>query len=123
MKQIRKILLFILLGSILTLMLFEYQRHGGKILAESRNRTILGHPTIKIRELKSSFLDDNPPYRFEYYCYDYPEIWSCQTYEGRSYTAQSAQIEWASDGSATVFLDHEPKFTCKNGVWADAVHK
>jgi hypothetical protein len=98
--------------------LLEHYFHADKIMAVSRNMNIGGQPTIKIRELHSFIGDDNPPYRFEYYCYSYPEIWSCQSYTGKSYMANSAQIEWASDGTATVSLDHDPLFTCKNGLWS-----
>lgn len=91
-------------------------------MAESRNLNTEGQPTIRVREF-GSLLDDNPPYRFEYYCYSYSEIWSCQSFVGRSYIANTAQIEWSSDGTATVFLDHYPKFTCKDGIWKNADKK
>ena|ERR1035437_577543 len=123
MKKLGIAIPLILLLSVISFMLLERHRHAGRLMAESQNLRISGQPTIKIRELKMSVLDDNPPYRFEYYCYSYPEIWSCQTYVGRSFTASSAQIEWAPDGTATVFLDHSPEFTCKDGVWKSALQK
>jgi hypothetical protein len=123
MKKLGIALFIILLLSVISFMLLEHDHYGGKLLAESRNTSIPGEPSIKVREFKSSFLDDNPPYRFEYYCYDYPEMWSSQTFVGKSFTANSAQIEWSPDGIATVSLDHCPTFTCKDGVWENAVKK
>ncbi len=103
---------------------------SGKVMATSRNSKIPGQPTIKIREIRSfpvwafplASLDDNPQYRFEYYQYSYPQIWSCESYVGKSYKANSAQIEWTADGTATAFLDYNPTFICKNGVWRAAIH-
>ena len=71
-------------------------------MATSRNLNVGGRPTIKVREF-NSFLEDNPPYRFEYYCYDYKQIWSCQSHTGKSFKANSAQIEWAADGYCNSF--------------------
>jgi len=118
-----KLLGVILLAACLLGILLEFYFRTGKIMATSRNLGATGLPTIKIREIRSSILDDNPQYRFEYYQYSYSGIWSCQSYVGRSYRANSAQIEWAPDGTATVSLDHNPVFTCKRGVWSDTRHQ
>ena len=120
-KRFGQWLIILLLIGSLSYIVCEYYLHAHEVMATSRNEQIAGQPTITIREL-SRFLDDNPPYRFEYYCYSYPEIWSCQSFTGRSYKANSAQIEWAADGTATVSLDHNPIFTCKNGLWSPIPH-
>jgi len=57
---------------------------------------------------------DNYLYRAEYYDYSSPQIFSCQNYSGKSYIANSAQIEWDEAGTATVFLEHNPTFKCDN---------
>ena len=115
----RSVLHWLFTAALVAVVLFQFLYHflhEGKVMAESRNLTLPGQPTIKIRKMGSS-LDDNPPYRFEYYQYSYPGIWSCQSYVGSSFTARSAQIEWSPDGTATVFLDHDAKFTCQKGRW------
>ncbi len=57
----------------------------------------------------------SPQHRFEYYRGS--SLWSCESHMGGSYRANSAQIQWDSEGTATVFLDNSPLFTCRNGRW------
>ena len=124
-KRFGRMLVVLLLIGSLSYIACEHYRHAYKVMATSRNMGIYAQPTITIREISRflDVLDDNPPYRFEYYCYSYPEIWSCQSYTGKSYKANSAQIEWAPDGTATVSLDHNPIFTCsKDGLWSPIRH-
>jgi hypothetical protein len=124
-SKLKIVAVAIVLAVILDLGIGLYLRTG-TIMARSRNINVPGQPTIVIRELRAfpiwAFpliaLDDNPPYRFECYRYSYPQIWSCQSYTGESHIANTAEIEWASDGTATVSLDHIPHFRCKEGVWS-----
>ncbi len=99
---------------------------AGKVLAVSRNEQLAGKPTIKVREIHDygfwmfplqALAEDDPPYRFEYYAYHDRQMRSSETFQGKSYVANNAQIEWASDGTATVSLEHVPYFTCKDGNW------
>lgn len=69
-----------------------------------------------------SFLpDDNPRYRCEYYRFGSPILFSAQTYQGESFTAQTARIEWDDAGGATVYLDNDPVLKCDSqGYWIKA---
>jgi hypothetical protein len=100
---------------------------NGTVMATSRNLDLPAHPTVIVRELPTSSpfwavplqaLDDNYLYRAEYYAFSSPQIFSCLTYSGRSYKANSARIEWGENGTVTVFLDDNPKVKCdKEGIW------
>ncbi len=69
----------------------------------------------------SIFPDDNPRYRFEYYQFGSSVLFSAQTYQGESFTAQTARIEWDDAGGATVHLDNDPVLKCDSqGFWTKA---
>jgi len=126
-SKLRVFAFLAVIAFILDVFLGLYFRTG-KIMATSQNSRASMTPKIVIREIRRfpllafplATLDDNPQYRFEFYAYDAPHIWSCQSFTGASYTANNAQIEWNTDGSATVYLEHQPYFTCKEGVWSKA---
>ena len=120
--------LFFVVGLLYVALGFYFRT--GKIMAASRNPVAVWQPTIKIREIRRfpfwafpfAMLDDNPQYRFEYSTFDSPYIWSCQSFTGKSYTANTAQIEWSADGTAIVYLDHMPRFICQQGMWTETRH-
>lgn len=64
-----------------------------------------------------SFLpDDNPRYRCEFFRFG--SLFSAQTYQGESFTAKTARIEWDDAGGATVYLDNDPVLECDSqGYW------
>lgn len=72
--------------------------------------------------LPLSFLpDDHPRYRCEFYRFSSPLLFSAQTYQGESFTARTARIDWNSTGVATVFLDNNPVLKCNpQGYWYNA---
>ena len=94
------------------------------VLAQSEGRIYV--PTrIVVRQVWSAplwawplarIIHDAPQHRFEYYCGS--SLWSCDSFTGDSYRANNAQVEWTSNDTATVSLDHSPLFTCQNGHWA-----
>ena len=103
-------------------------RSDGKVIASAQNNRLPGQPKIMIRQvsetgrplfgLQFDSLEYNYLYRFEYYVYSSGVIYSCQTFSGRSYRANSAQIEWDSTGTAITSLDHNPQFRCApDGTW------
>lgn len=126
MKYPRSILL-LLLGFIVGGYFGWALRSEGKVLASSQNQNILGQPRILIRQVSESpgffgwrfeSLEDNFRYRFEYYAYSSPAIYSCQTFVGKSYRANCAEIRWEPSGDAVVVLDTIPKFRCDTqGQW------
>lgn len=94
------------------------------VLAESESRHTYIKTRIVVRQLWSAplwawpvarIIEDSPQHRFEFYRGS--KLWSCQSHTGDSYRSNSAQIEWDSEGTATVLLDHSPLFTCSNGEW------
>jgi len=127
MRKLRLFSTILLAGCMLDILLGIYFRTG-KVMAISSNPNLARQQIVKIREIRMfplwafplAILDDNPQYRFEYYEYSYRGIWSCQSFVGESFRANSAQIEWSAEDVATVSLDHNPIFACKNGVWTSA---
>ena len=61
---------------------------------------------------------DNPTYHFEYYRFD-NILWSSVSYQGESYRANSASINWISDSGAIVSLDDSEMFQLKGGFWQE----
>jgi len=121
-------ILIALLGGLIFGFLVGWNiRNDGKIIASAQNIHLPGNPKIIIRQISEtgSFygrwfdtFEDNYLYRFEYYIYSSGVIYSCQTYSGSSYRANSAQVEWEPTGAAVVSLDHSPKFKCDSrGTW------
>ena len=103
---------------------------NGSRLATSEWTYMLGKKII-VRKLPSSapfwavplsFLpDDNPRYRCEHYRFGSSVLSSAQTYQGESFTAQTARIEWDDVGGATVYLDNDPVLKCDaQGYWIKA---
>lgn len=104
---------------------------SGSIMAISEWRRMLKTSKVMVKEVPSavpfwavpfSFLsDDNLYYRCEYYRSSSATLFSAQTYQGNSYTAQKARIEWNDAGAAIVYLDDIPILKCSpEGYWMKA---
>lgn len=100
------------------------------VLAESDAPHTYMPQRIVVRQLWSAPLwvwplariaDSSPQHRFEYYRGSL--LWSCENHMGGSYRANSAQIAWDSEGTATVSLDNSPLFTCRSGQWNQFKHR
>lgn len=116
--------------SALYLIVWLSWRNGSK-MESSEWGQMLQKSQITVRKLPSSapfwavplsFLpDDNPRYRCEFFRYGSSILFSAQTYQGESFTAQTARIEWNDKGGATVFLDNDPVLKCDSqGYWIKA---
>lgn len=105
-------------------------RSGSKMESSEWGR-MLQRSKITVRKIPSSapfwavplsFLpDDNPRYRCEFFRFGSSILFSAQTYQGESFTAQTARIEWNDAGGATVYLDNDPVLECDSqGYWVKA---
>lgn len=101
---------------------------NGSIMAKKEWRQMLHAPVILVRQVPSSapfwalpfslLPDANPYYRCEFYRAKSASLYSAQTYQGASYTANAARIEWDASGVAIVYLDEDPIFECSaDGFW------
>ena len=124
-----RILIALFVGLILGYMIGWRLRNDGKVMASAQNNRLPGQPRIVIRQVPEAepffgldfeSLESNYLYRFEYYVYSSGVVYSCQTFTGRSYKANNAQIEWNSTGTAIASLDHNPEFKCDaHGAWTE----
>lgn len=101
---------------------------NGSIVESSEWRRMLQHSRITVRKIPSSapfwavplsFIpDDSPRYRCEFFQFDSSILVSAQTFQGESFMARTARIEWDESGGATVYLDNDAVFECDSqGFW------
>ena len=106
---------------------------NGSRLETSEWAHLLQKSKIIVRKLPSSapfwavplsiFPDDNPRYRCEYYRFGSSILFSAHTFQGESFTAQTARIKWDDTGAATVYFDNDPVLKCDpQGYWSINTH-
>lgn len=120
----------LLLGAFVAVYIgFWMSWKSGTVITESQANG-LASKVIKVRQIPTSaplwglfarsLFTENPYYRCEYYAFGSAPIYSCQTYHGESYNAQTANVRWDQAGGATIFLDQVPVFTCDaRGFWKE----
>lgn len=117
------------IGALYLMLWFSWR--NGSIMESSEWRQMLQNSKITVRKIPSSapfwavplsFLpDDNPRYRCEFFRFGSSILFSAQTYQGESFTAQTARIEWNDAGGATVYLDNDAVLECDSqGYWVKA---
>jgi hypothetical protein len=117
--------------SDLYLTLWFSWRSGSKMQSSEWGR-MYKESKITVRRLPSSapfwavplsFLpDDNPRYWCEFFRFGSSILFSAQTYQGESFTAQTARIEWNDAGGATVYLDNDPVMECDSEGFGSKAH-
>lgn len=110
------------------ILLWATWKHGSVLSSSNWNRQDR-HYKIEVRKVPSSapfwalplsFIpDDNPFYRCEHYRFDQNTLYSAHTFQGESFTANSARIQWNEQGGAVVYLDQDPVLKCDEaGFWS-----
>ncbi len=103
-------------------------RDGAILLEVDEPTRVLHKAKIIVRKLPVSdsffavplylFPDDSPRYRVECYQFGSPILYSAHTYQGASFIARTAQVEWDAAREATVYLDSIPVLKCDSqGYW------
>lgn len=129
-RNIRTLIVIAAAFSALYLMLWLSWRNGS-IIESGEWKQMRQHSRITVRKIPSSapfwavplsFLpDENPRYRCEFFRFGSSILFSAQTFQGESFTARTARIEWNEAGGATVYLDNDAVLKCDSqGFWVKA---